>query len=414
MNTISISRAVNYNSFIKGLINRCRYVNGNALSKEDKQKIFDYILYNYSYFIPSNIHSAITIKSAKIILGLFTDRTDVLSYKTEIGEYVLSLNSARKLLSNLNEEELKVFAKIGDIYGTYEFNNWNYAEQKFYYIDKPEIISLKGTLIGGGGGGSGGLCGDNGKVNGTITVPAGDNGWYTRILINKTLSEKADASAHAGVGGAENKQYHEGNAPYEKAGKDGVNGARVSIDLPVYRGQYIHIVNGYGGSGSGGAAVKVNSNFNYTSGAPSGYNGGAGLERNSWVGEDACCGGGGGAGGIKYIDYHMITGNPGADAHSGPSGQLGAWNKATSWNKGRGGRGGWNNNMAWSSNAGSGNPGQPEQPNTIGAGGYKGRTAYRDDERVMASGGNAGNTGGFVVDDSCKDYLIMFKGGINK
>lgn len=410
MNTRPKSKAVNYNSFVKGIIKRCRYINGNELSKEDKQKLYDFIFYRYSYFI-SNVHNVLSIGMAKTIIGEFSSRTEVTQFRADLGKQALSLNSAKKLLSKLNKEELHSFAKIGDVYGSNEFNDWNYAEQIFQIIDRPEEIQFKGILYGGGAGGGGGVCGGNGKNNVTSIGGIGSNGSPSKIFINKRseLTDKYDFIANGGTANTnKNSYYHEGEGLYRRNGYNGNDGESVIVDVKVYKGYLINIVCGAGGSGGGGCATKINWNGTIEASPANGLNGGNGNGGNSWASgsnSDGVLGGGGGSSGYKNLYIEKVVGTLGNTYRSNVGD--GSYIAGSVWDKGKGGR-------STSSKSAENFVKQPDQPNTIGTGGIGGNANGNSATFAVACGGNAGNSGGFVADNSIKDYLIKFEGGVNK
>lgn len=410
MDTKPKSKAVNFNSFVNGLIKRCRYINGNELSKEDKQKIYDYILDRNSYII-SNVHSVLNIRTAKLILTMFSNRTEVIQYRGNLGKQALSLNSARNLLNKLSKKELNSFAKIGDVYGKNEFNDWNYAEQLFTYIDRPEEIQFRGTLYGGGAGGGGGICGGNGKKNVTTIGGVGSNGSPSKLFVNKRaeISDNYDFIANGGIANPnKNSYYHEGEGLYRRNGYNGGDGESVSIDVKIFRGYMIDIVCGAGGAGGGGCATKINWDGTIEASAANGLNGGNGNGGNSWTSgnnSDGVLGGGGGSSGYKNLYIEEVVGTLGNSYRSnvGDSSYI----SGNVWNKGKGGR-------STSTKSVETFVKQSDQPNTIGTGGYGGSANGIQATFAVACGGNAGNSGGFVADDSIKNYLIMFKGGVNK
>lgn len=393
---MALSKAVNYISFLNGVVNRCRYIDKTLVSNEDKQTILQMFLDNYSLYLPDNLHTTIPLKKAVFLLTEFTNRTDVISYPTDYGLTALSAKTAKKLLDRVTIDEYSVFSHILTLCSS-SFNEVNYKPYRMRVLTTSSF-TLKGTLIGGGGGGSGGATSDgNSKISVYLRVPAGASGTSSTLRFGASTF-----TATGGAGGGTNNHdiTSDTDYPYRWNGTDGSAGAQTAVEGTLGSYAIIQVENGSGGGGSGGVAAKASGNATITSGAGDGLNGGNGSGNNGFSDQDGAAAGGGG-GSISYtVDYYGVTetsGSVGTNYRSGQ--QLKDDVVATLSSNGIGGTGGYAKNITQSAN-----------DNMVGAGGKGGTTNYDDDDWCASAGGNAGNNGGFVADSSMTDYLVMVKG----
>jgi hypothetical protein len=375
------SLAINYDSFINALVNRCKYLDDTSLSSTDKDKIISWLK---SYDGPMNGSRLLNVGDAKRIIKRLGYRIATVS---GVDKFALSSNMALSLLNAIPKYNL--FSTLGDIF-TSTLNEFNYNNPAIVLVE--DIATFGGTLIGGGGGGAGGVSGDNGKQNVTTRGGSGWSGEESRFSYRLPDGTSGLITAAGGAGAGVNSYYHEGNAPYNRNGSNGTGGASQTISLSLPSRTVIAFVNGDGGSGGGASATKIDwggtvAGGNATADAAGNANGG-----NSWSGEDYVHSGGGGAGGWNGIGTQDT---PGKKYHSGPSRYRDADGEYGT--NGVGGLGGYCDYT------------QTAQPTTVGAGGIGGISHVSDDHKCDACGGNRGNVGGFVADDATKNYLVLYE-----
>lgn len=377
------SQAINAKSFCNYVVSLCKYFNGSALSSNNKTQLYNYLIEGI------NASQLINIKTALAILNKINKyASSSISISVSNGSLTsaLSYNTAKALVEKaLPSKNRTKFCTLNLIYdNTGKLNSYNYMKYKFFVCSKNNTeYQLKGYIKGAGGGGSGGSSGDNGKRNVTTIGGAGYKGGDTQLKYEKPTGEDYTYTATGGAGAGQNSQYHSGNSPYCSDGRAGSNGTQSSIDISIVSKSIIKILPGYGGSGGGGAASKIDWDGTIAAENASATKGGNGAASNSWSGEDYTHAGGGGAGFGCSI---------GSNKWSGPSG---GGTRATTSSNGIGGRGGYTDINNYTQSA------------TIGLGGYGGLAEYQDDVRCNANGGNAGNNGSFVLDTSCSATSIL-------
>ena len=367
------SQAINAKSFCNYVVSLCTYLNGNALSSANKTQLYNYLIEGVT---PS---TAINIKTALAILNkINTYASSAISISVSGGTLssILSLNTAKALINKaLPSGNRAKFCTLNMIYdNTGNLNTYNYMKFIFY-LAAPSSTSytLTGTLYGAGGGGGGAISGDNGKQNVTNNGGSGYAGGNTTFVYTPYNGSSTTTTATGGSGGGVNSYYHEGNAPYCRNGYAGSAGSTKDINTSLASRSTLTITPGYGGSGGGGCATKIDWGGTVTAGNATSSAGGNGAASNSWSGEDWAYGCGGGAGSGD---------TPGTSYKSAPSGTPvnGSYSEA-----GVGGKGGYADTN------------QTAQPKTIGAGGLGGLSSYQDDVVVNANGGNGGNNGSFKL-----------------
>ena len=391
---MATSKAINAKSFCNYIVSVCKYFDGTALSSDNQTQLYNYLIEGVTPSTLLNIRTALAILNR--IYNLMTDSNKSVTVSNGTLSSALSYNSAKALVDVVLTSSYRTkFCRLNQIYDdTGNLNSYNYMTWKFYLPAASSFTSpqLIGVLVGGGGGGSGAFAGDGDKnASYTLITGAGASGSTSTIQIGSTTY-----TSTGGPGGNSRSSGKVGGNPTVSApGFDGTNGSVLNINITIPRKTLLSIIPGNGGGGGGGCAATAGGTtgtVTFTANSGSGTSGGAGKSgANEWAGDDDTFGGGGGGGGA--------TGSGATSQYQGPWRQSQVYVTQNGLND-SGGKGGL---------GGCTNIGNAEtQPNTIGAGGYKGPVYFTTDVSAVANGGNGGNSGGFVLNASCSAASTLF------
>lgn len=400
------SNAVNAKSFINYVVSLLKYrSDGTALSSANKQQAYNFLSEGIS-----NPSIAININTAQAILNklrtVIGQTTKTISISKGTGESILSVNSAKQIVSVMLPTDIRnrftTFNKIWNSTDATSSNAGNYLISPFVRVDasSAQILTISGTLIGGGGGGSGAIGGDGDKnASYTVVSGAGGKGEDSYIEINGTRV----ATVSGGGGGSSLSQKAGGNPSFAVNGNNGNAGSRSSISINISPKDRILIYGGCGGGGGAGCSATAGGTTGgktWYGGSGDGKNGGSAVATaNEWSGEDGVFNGAGGGGGGLAIITSTGVGEVGSSGRgpssygwmSGPSGTIGAYNNPMSGTTLYGGWGAFTDNCKQNTSP----------PRTLGIGGNGGKAQITTDVSVWACGGYGGNRGGFIIDSAC-------------